>query len=35
LLIRTEGGPKALPPPKSFGISKRALEIEDRQRGIR
>jgi hypothetical protein len=36
LLIRTEDGPTELPPPpKSLGISKRALEIEDRQRGIR
>jgi hypothetical protein len=36
LLLRTENGPTALPPPtKSLGISKRALEIEDRQQGIR
>jgi hypothetical protein len=36
LLFRTEDGPTELPPPpKTLGISKRALEIEDRQRGIR
>ena len=36
LLIRTLEGPTAPPTePKSLGISKRALDIRDRQQGIR